>query len=115
MSWCVLRLCLVRYNIIYHTLYNRPGHSGCTAAIASASFFAVVLTVCVTVSVIVITVLVYKDKVKIPTILKMKRKEESSTSDTRSTSQYEDVRHKPMTIDTSKNVAYGKSLASLSR
>ena len=90
------------------------GHSGCTAAITSAGFFAVLLAVCVTVFVIVITILVNKDKVKILTILKMKRKEKGSTSDTR-TSQYEDVRHKPMTIDTSKNVAYGKSLASLSQ
>ena len=90
------------------------GHSGCTAAIASASFFAVLLAVCVTVFVIVITILVNIDKVRILTMLKMKRKEESSTSDARSTSQYEDVRHTPTTIDTSKNVAYGKSLASLS-
>ena len=86
-------------------LYNNfIGSSSCTGAIASASLFAILLAICTTVLTVIITILV-KNKINIYEIGMAKWRKASSESN------YEDVRHRQPSINTNKNIAYGKTVA----
>jgi hypothetical protein len=83
------------------------GGSSCSGAIASASLFAILLAVCVTVLTILITILVKnKGNIKFHDMKLSGFKKASSVTE----STYEDVRQRQQSIDTKKNIAYGKPL-----
>ena len=86
---------------------NFIGSPDCAGAIATASLFAILLAMCVTVLTILVTVLVKnKGNIKFVEIWLARFKKASSVTE----STYEDVRHRKQSIDTKKNIAYGKPM-----